>query len=243
MSKTPHEEIEPRRLTSLLQSVEAAVVRLGFVGPFLRIWFRPRATTRQLLANDSSAFVLLLAVLTGLGMAITGQLLTTQFETDVFVAMLLIGLIAGMALGLVRLYLESALMTFVGLMCDGRGSFVELRCATAWSYGPEIAARLVWFPVVLSSNPSVDMPWVAERQNLFAGVAIALLVWRFGIQVRASLTAHGLLGSSGSLIGSRRLATIALTLASPVFFFVFLRCIEGPLVLLIFWFAASAESG
>lgn len=245
MSRTPHEgsEAESRPLTSLLHSVEAAVVRLGFVGPFLRIWFRPRETTRQLLENAPNSYVHRLGALVGLSIALTGPLLTTQFETDVFVAMLLIGLIVGMAIGIGRLYLETGLMIFVGRMCGGRGGGVELRCATAWSFGPEIAARLIWFPIVLSSNPAVDLPWFEERRSLFFTAAIVLLVWRLAIQVRASLAAHGLLGPSGSLVRARWIATVALAFASAVFLVVFHQWIDRPLVLLIFQFAAAAEAG
>ncbi|MEM7010345.1 MAG: YIP1 family protein [Verrucomicrobiota bacterium] len=236
-------ESKSRQLTSLAHSLEAAAVRLGFFGPFFRMWVQPREMTRRLIENDRAAHTHLMAGLIGAAMALSGPLLSTPLHADVVIAMLVIGMVLGVAIGIGRLYLESAFMMLVGWWCDGRGSYSDLRCATAWTYGPEIAFHLCIIPVVASTNPNFDWPWIQQNADWFGAAAAVLIGWRVIVQVRASLAAHGLFGASGSLTRSRRLATGALVIASGLFFWLFLQYVQRPILVMVFQFGAAAESG
>lgn len=227
-------------LTSILRSVEVASLSPGFFGPFFRIWIHPRQVTRMLIDYAPNSHIFLLSGLAGVGMAVAGPLLVSPFNTDVLVAMIAMTTVVAVVLGVVRLQLETVLMTWVGRWCGGRGRYRDVRCATAWTYGPEIAADLMLLPMMLAASPALDIGW-----NWMADIgpygAIFFLLWRLFIQIRASLTAHGLLAQSGALFQSRLTASWALTFASVMFYVGFVNFVTSPLLLSIFEFAAAAE--
>jgi hypothetical protein len=171
------------------------------LNPWLSIWTQPRATMRQILDTDPRRLVHVLAVL-----GAQARMLSQNIPSIGPLARLPLSAIvtykvcAGVIGGLIGLYLGSAILTMTGRWIGGRGSFVAVRAAAAWSNVPLIWGSLLWLPMLgylgveaLNFDPKV----VFEDPGSFVmmipiGVLAGVVgIWTLVIALKCLGEAHG----------------------------------------------------
>jgi hypothetical protein len=170
------------------------------LNPWLSIWTRPRATMRQILDTDPRAWVHPLAILGGIAELLFAPVPAAHALLAVSPGtMLILKCIAGVALGLIGLYLGSFVVWLAGRWLGGQGNFVEVRAASAWPNVLSLWGALLWLPMLaylgmeafrMNSEPMLDDPvgmmLVAPAQVL--GLVIA--VWKVIVMLKCLGEAH-----------------------------------------------------
>ncbi len=120
------------------------------LNPWFSIWVSPRATMRQILADDPRRMVHLLATVAGAAGAFQGlQMPETVVSAVGLYPLVLLKLILGATVGLIVLYLFGFLIRLTGSWLGGTGDFVAIRAALAWATVPTIWSALLWLPVLV----------------------------------------------------------------------------------------------
>ena len=167
--------------------------------PWFSIWRSPRETIREILDVDPRRHVQVLAVVAGFVEALEWAAENNLGDRFPLLVILLICAAAGAAGGLAFLYGGAWLLQRVGAWLGGKGSFVDVRAAMAWSTVPLIWTLLFWLPAIgvfgirLFQNQNLDLPeavmWIAPLL-LVAVAAIIIAVWMVYIFVMCLAEAH-----------------------------------------------------
>jgi hypothetical protein len=170
------------------------------LNPWLHIWTRPRAVTRQILDTDPRRLVHLIAMLAGIAQFLGWNPPDLPGFTLPLPAVIGLKIVLGALSGLLGLYLFSALVLMTGRWLGGRGRFVGVRAATAWASVPVIWGAMLWLPLLACLGweaLNLDTDTLAgDPVGLLLLVPIGLLtvivgIWRFVIYLKAVGEAHG----------------------------------------------------
>lgn len=133
------------------------------------IWTHPRATIREIVEDNPSQYVIPIAVILGVAGALASESVTGLRDFGVSVA-------TGAVLGVIALYVVSALFYFIGNLLGGYATFQEIRTVYAWSSIPNICT----FPTVfLASLVDDQSPLV----YCLGGFWLVLSFWGFVIWI------------------------------------------------------------
>lgn len=116
--------------------------------PWLKIWVQPHATIRAIVDSHTMRHVPLVAAHVGI-LNLLQQASNRSWGDmlSVFV-MLLITFIDESVVGIVGVYISGALLRWTGSWFDGKATTDEVCAAVAWSALPNIAARVIWLPLL-----------------------------------------------------------------------------------------------
>lgn len=174
--------------------VEVVIATVS-ANPWLSIWFHPRETIRQLLANESREQVLILAVLYGVG-SLFQKTATLAISKGYQLHYILVGcFIVGALLGVFQLYIYSWLLRWTGSLIQGRATAEQVRVVYAWSLVPSVCAVLLWmmvytsFVLILHSGHSTGVP-IAKVLRSVAWVPLAAWIWSLMILANGLAEAH-----------------------------------------------------
>ncbi|HZM69276.1 MAG TPA: YIP1 family protein [Candidatus Cryosericum sp.] len=117
------------------------------LNPWFSMWVMPRATMRQILDTNPSRFVHLLAILVGIVEVMRSHLPNPPFAFDLGV-LLTVKAVVGALAGLFALYLWSMLIWMTGKWLSGKGNFIAVRAAVAWSNVILIWSAMLWLPLI-----------------------------------------------------------------------------------------------
>jgi Yip1-like protein len=117
------------------------------LNPWFSMWVMPRATMRQILDTNPSRFVHLLAILAGIVEVMRSHLPNPPFSLDLGV-LVTVKIIVGALAGLFGLYLWSILIWMTGKWLSGKGPFIAVRAAVAWSNVILIWSSMLWLPLI-----------------------------------------------------------------------------------------------
>ena len=117
-------------------------------GPWITMWYAPRATARRLIDSGAQG-ELLLAMLLGTSQALDRAATRDLGATLGLPAILAIGVAVGVAFGPLTLFLGAWLLRWTGSWLGGRGTAAELRTALAWGQVPTLSAMPLWIPILL----------------------------------------------------------------------------------------------
>ncbi|OAD20392.1 membrane protein containing Yip1 domain protein [Candidatus Thiomargarita nelsonii] len=109
------------------------------------IWTKPRATIRKIVDTDPNHQVILLASLYGITNALSNITKPEVLGLMPIWGFLLLAVIVGPILGIIGLYIGSALLHLTGRWIGGTASRQHLRTAIAWAMIPNIFA----IPIIL----------------------------------------------------------------------------------------------
>jgi len=169
------------------------------LSPWVYIWTRPRAVMRQILDSDPRRMVHRLAVLGGVSAGLSANVNLPGIQIPlpvVIVCKLLVGALAG----LIGLYVAGGLVLMTGRWLGGRGSFVTVRSALAWSNVPVIWAALLWLPLFVylgwdAFNINKDLMLVDPIGLMLMVplgiVTVVVVIWRVVILCKVVGEAHG----------------------------------------------------
>jgi hypothetical protein len=169
------------------------------LNPWVHIWTRPRAVMRQILDSDPRRMVHRLAILGGVSAGLSANVNLPGIQIPlpaVIVCKLLVGVLGG----LIGLYVGGGLVLMTGRWLGGRGSFVTVRSALAWSNVPVIWAALLWLPLFVylgwdAFNIDKDLMLVDPIGLMLMVplgiVTVVVVIWRVVILCKLVGEAHG----------------------------------------------------
>jgi len=182
----------------------APVERLS---PWVSIFTRTRATMRQILDENPRRLVHMLAMVGGVAETIGSHIPDMPpFFTPTLGQLVVVKVILGAVAGLALLYIFGAAVWLTGRMLGGKGTFVEVRAATAWSNVPALWGALLWLPLLaylgagaLNLDPQSLLSDPAGLVLLVPiGIAgVVLFFWRLVIYSKCVGEAHRFSGWHG----------------------------------------------
>jgi hypothetical protein len=170
------------------------------LSPWVSIFTRTRATMRQILDENPRRLVHVLAMLGGVAEMVGSHLPDMPpFFTPTLGEVIAVKIVLGALLGLAGLYVFGAAVWLTGKMIGGRGTFIDVRAATAWACVPALWAVLLWLPFLaylgveaLNLDPQSLLDDPAGLILLVpVGIAgLGLFVWRVVIYSKCLGEAH-----------------------------------------------------
>ena len=168
------------------------------LSPWVHIWTRPRAVMRQILDADPRRMVHRLAILGGVAAGLGANVNLPGIPIPLSVV-IVCKLVIGVLGGLIGLYVAGGLVLMTGRWLGGRGDFVAVRSALAWSNVPVIWAALLWLPLFVylgwdAFNINKDLMLVDPIGLMLmipiGIVTVVVLVWRIVILCKLVGEAH-----------------------------------------------------
>ncbi len=174
--------------------------RVGEKSPWVAIWFKPKETIRSIVdENPKRAFVLLSAIY---GLPLAFNLIQNfAFSSTLPLWAILVGsLVICPFLGMLGISISTWLLHTTGKWIGGRGSFLNIRAAVAWSNVPTIVTIAMWVLLLgMFGSRALDRDF---SQTQFVGIQAGLLflvmlvelvisVWGFVILLTALAEVQG----------------------------------------------------
>lgn len=189
----------PPYATTFAPPSAASAAPEGPLNPWTAIFTRTRAVMRQILDRDPSRGVHLLAIAGGIVETLGSDLRFLAHLGLPLASIVAVKAITGAMAGLLALYVGSGLLLLTGRWLGGKGSFVEVRAATAWSNVPALWSALLWLPLLgYLGTEALNLNVDALRSDpvgllLLVPIGVAgfvLLVWRIVIYCKCLGEAH-----------------------------------------------------
>lgn len=192
--------------------------------PFTSIWTKPRATVRQIIAEQRSGFIFLLLVLSGYASILIGALDTAANESFGILALLIGGLIASPLVAAIGNAIGSLISLLVGKIFKGTATYDEMFRALLAGQIPQmwlIPVMLLWIFFLPSSffiNSPTGYSGGDFVLNLLLSVILFIIsVWTLVVQSKAIGEAHGLSAWKGFVIILIPLLTFSLMVLLFIF--------------------------
>ena len=109
------------------------------LNPWFSIWTNPRDTIQQIVDEDPTDMVLLLAILPTLIQWFSYVIISMFNAMPLAIVPLGISLVVGLISSIAFFYLNGAVTRWTGTWFDGEASAVNIRAAIAWSMVPAIS--------------------------------------------------------------------------------------------------------
>lgn len=154
------------------------VEQASYQSPLISIWYKPRKTIRQIITNNPTHLVILLAVLAGIGQAIDRAASKSQGDRFSLWQLMVVCFIGGSTGGVFSLYIIGGLFRWTGSWFGGRASSEEIRAAIAWSSVPTIVSYLLWIPLI--GVAGIEM-FTSYTPNINSNPLLALFI--FGVVI------------------------------------------------------------
>ena len=108
------------------------------LNPWVSMWTKPRATIQQIVDSNPGRLVLILAAISGFSRALDRASIGNFGDRWEWPEIFLLSAITGLIVGIISLYVGSALIRWTGTRLGGNASWQNIRAAWAWSSVPII---------------------------------------------------------------------------------------------------------
>lgn len=210
----------------------------GALNPWISMWMQPRHTVRQMLETAPKRWVVLLAILAGIGLLLDQMIylcLGSDFTSRVIILVFL--LVFCTILGVLLLYLYGFLLAAAGRSLGGVGRAIECRTAYAWSAIPTVwmvPVYLVAALVVVAYGSEVLLSDVLTKLQdgvdfevqllptwlkIVSALAVVTRIWQIILSSQSIGEAHQFSSGKGFLtfvFANLMLIGIALTIFLPL---------------------------
>jgi hypothetical protein len=169
------------------------------IRPWLSIWTQPRQTVRALIDYNVKFRFWILCVVYGLPTLFQtaqnfslGQVLTLP-------GIFLLCLILSPLIGYIGLSICSLLIAWTGRWIGGKGSYLEVRCAVAWTNSTNLVTTFIWlcltlqFGQILFYEGFIRMPMTVSESAWLSGyflIQFVVAIWSFVLLVLGVAEAH-----------------------------------------------------
>lgn len=193
----------------------------GTLNPWTAMWWKPQAAINAVVHREGRSHTLVLAALMGVATVIGAVAPIPNLH---WFAVITFAILVGPLAGLIALYIDGALLSWVGRALGGRASQSTLRTAIAWSALPSIAALLIVLAAIavfgqeflgaFAAPDGVDDP-VLFSVALVAGL---LPLWAIFLRIRTvgAVQHFGVIRATATVAASL-LVMLAVTLGIRIF--------------------------
>lgn len=170
------------------------------VNPWLAMWIKPRATIRSIISYDARHRFLTLCALYGLPLVFQiAQNMALGYSYS------LVGIILGtifLALfaGMVGITIATAVIYVTGKWIGGKGSFIQVRSAIAWSNVTNIVTIALWIVLIayfrheLFTDTFTTAPFTQRESMMVMGIFLAqtaMSIWSLVLLVQSLAEVQG----------------------------------------------------
>lgn len=203
--------------------MDAEAQPVAIVNPWTAIWWKPQAAINAVVQRAGKSYTLMLAALMGIATLIGFAALIPNLH---WFAVVVFAFLVGPLAGLLALYVDGAVLSWIGRPLGGSASQRTLRTAIAWAAVPNIAALLIMlggiavfrqdFLLAFAAPDGVDNPVLLT----VAVVAALLPLWGVFLRIRTvgAVQRFGILRATASVAASI-LAILAVAAAIRIFLF------------------------
>lgn len=198
------------------------------LNPWISMWTRPRATIQQIIDENPERLVLLLAAIGGFSEALDRASMENLGDKMGLPMIFAIAAVGGPIMGVVGLYIGSALLRWTGEWIGGKGTSVTIRAAMAWSNVLIVWSMLLWIPSLAffgheffsSEIGSIeDNPLMLFILMGIGTVEIVIRIWAFVAYLKCLGQVQGF--SAWKALGNTILAGLVVVLPIMALIFVF----------------------
>lgn len=191
--------------------------------PLTSIWFKPRHTIREILADDPNLYVLPIICFSGIASSLNRASVQNLGDQFSFSTILLACALVGPLGGLFSMWMWSHLVHWTGKWMGGQADRLTLRTAMAWALVPLATSLVIWMIQVatfqeemfMKETPIIDSDPMRLNLLFASELAKALMaLWSFILTYKVIAEVQGYTSGWGGL-GNLLMAT--LTLALPLF--------------------------
>lgn len=170
------------------------------INPWFSIWTKPRKTIRYILDNNMTNMVILLAALGGISQVLSSASQKNLGDKLELEAVILFSVVLGALMGIIALYVNSALLRLTGKWIGGEGTFKDIKIASAWAKIPVAWGLLVWVPELLlfknemftSSTPLLENNiGLSLVMILFGLIELTIAIWAIVIYIKSIAEVQG----------------------------------------------------
>jgi hypothetical protein len=158
------------------------------INPLLGLWFRPRRAIHHIISTYPGQSVILIAAALGAAQAMMNALQRPQPGMSES-AVLKIGVIAGIVVGIIMIYIGGALFRWVGSWFGGEADSLDVRTALAWGQIPYFIPFFIWLYFFYGTRygwPAADFFHIA-----FLPASVVFSIWQTVILSRMFGEVHG----------------------------------------------------
>ncbi len=163
--------------------------------PWLNIWLTPRTTLRGIIEENPEKYVLLLAILAGLGQVMQKAVPNTLGNRFVSNDALILAFIYGPIAGIISVYSGGAIFRWSGQIFSGKAAPKEVRAALAWASIPQILSSFIVIPVqILLFGNIASFPEELSTPILLTltGINLILTIWSILLYILCLAEVHQL---------------------------------------------------
>jgi signal peptidase I len=187
------------------------------------IWWKPQAAIDAVVHREGKSHTLVLAALAGVATVMGFAALNPSLH---WFAVVTVALLAGPLAGLLALYIDGALLSWIGRPLGGRASPSTLRTAIAWASMPSILALLIMLGAIAVYKQEFLRAFAAlDRVDDPVLVSVALIagllpLWAIFLKIRTvgAVQRFGFVRAAVSVVAS---LLVMLTVAAAIRIFLF----------------------
>jgi hypothetical protein len=179
----------------MAEEVAEAAASSVWIGAWLTIWYRPRATIRRIVETDPTRFVLGIAWIAGALAVLNSQVMLTTIDlppnaphlprlgaSGIAIAAFIIGVV-----NIVVLYGLGALFRWSGQMLGGSAQAMEVRAALAWSQIPGLYLSIAMTSAMVLGLYTPPAPHTGSPLSLIESI---IGIWAFVISLKCLGEVH-----------------------------------------------------
>ncbi len=199
------------------------------LNPWISMWTKPRSTIQQIVDANPEHLVWRLAAILGFSDVLDIAVTISMGDNLGWPTIFLIAVIAGPILGVIYLYIGSALICWTGHWIGGKASSQNIRAAFVWSGVPIIWSLILWIPqlallgqeLFTTETPIIDAtPLLAYILLGFVAIETIIAIWAIVVFLKCLGQVQGF--SAWKALGNGVLATLVIILPIAIISFGFI---------------------
>lgn len=171
--------------------------------PWLSIWTEPKRTIRYIVTTNPQRSMIFLATTYGIYQVLERDDFISLLENIGALGAWAIAIIGGFILGLLSLYIYSALLKWTGSWLNGKADSTEIRAAYAWSNVPYVLMVIILIIDIFMVQPIISS---SPTSLVLLSINFVLVIWSCVILCRSLAEIQGF--SSWTGLGNILLASL-----------------------------------
>lgn len=165
------------------------------LNPWTAIWSTPRKAIRSAINYPNTKLVMILVIVAGIINILDRAVGENLGDTMPFILILLLALVGGAIGGLIGWWILAGLMTFIGKLFGGLGTYKEMKIAVGISYIPMALSGIVYIFDVLFLGSSLFMDVeISVFQVIWllfsSSIGLVLSFWSLFILIKGIAEVH-----------------------------------------------------
>lgn len=157
--------------------------------PWIEIWTKPKVTIRAIINTFPEQYIIPLAILSGIAQALDEASANNMGDDLSIGTIMLFAIVIGAIVGLLTMYIGSAITNWIGNKLGGTADVIETRSAVAWAGIPIVFGLVLWLPQLALYGSDMFTSYAPRiTQNPIPLLIVGIIeiiknVWAFGLLI------------------------------------------------------------